>query len=135
MDLLYIDGKTDGKSDLQQHFLPGIQSVGSFFHNLDIVIRKADQSEAYGEDQYRDSLSAAPERQDAACCDAQKDHETAHIGCSGLFQMALRAIVSLCLSGFQSPQKWNQEFSGDSAYREYGQKRDDRRNQINIKMH
>ena len=85
VDLLYIKGKQKRDQHLQQKLLPGEQAVRSFFHYFDIIIGKADQSEADREDKDRDRVSLPPEGEKTGQCHSEQDHQPSHVRSSCLF--------------------------------------------------
>ena len=85
VDLLYIKSKQQRHQDLQQKLLPGKKSVRSLFHHFDIVVGKPDHSESECEDQNGNRLPMSSEWQKASDGQAQKDHQSSHIGGAGLF--------------------------------------------------
>ena len=120
---------------MTDHLLHGQEAVRPAFHDLDIVVRESDQAEADGQDQDREGLGMAPEGQQAPDGHAEQDHQTAHVGGPALFQVAFGSVTPFCLSGLEPSQKGDQESAGDSAHGKGGQKRDDCRCQVYVKMH
>ena len=93
------------------------QAVRLLFDHFQVVVRKADRPESDRQDQHRDHFGTADSEEKACHGHTENDHETSHIRCPRLAQMALKSEFSLCLSCLDTSQKRDQVSAGYGADR------------------
>ena len=110
-----IKGKNTSNYHLKQKFLPCKKTVGTLQHNLQVVVKKSDDSKSQCQKQDRnDSRIILYIKQRRYNCRNQK-YNASHGRSSCFFQMGLHALHPFCLAHFQFSEKRDNHRSQNQA--------------------
>src|SRR5690606_36885472 len=96
---LKCEPPTTAKPDLAEHFESSGKSLLVLLENLDVVVKKSNQTEPYGgNDQQQDIYVFKLGKEQRGHQDCRNNNETSHRGCAFLFHLSLQAQVAYFLT-------------------------------------